>query len=605
MKQKLILLGFLCQLFVFYFCTNVMANEIRRQVLGIFTSIGQNTIEYVGAPCIYNFSQSSKERRRCCVLNTQSQEREDGGSTLEFEDDINYLRSLDPKNWKSQDHYAVLGLRTVRNKATEQDIKNAYRQKVLRHHPDKRKGQGDEVRDEDDYFTCITKAWEILGDKVKRRSYDSVDPEIDDSIPPNNEHTRVNFYKVLREAFERNAYWSEVQPVPNLGDKKSTRAEVNHFYSFWYNFQSWREFSYLDEEEKEKGLEREVRRWIDKQNKTMRLKRKKEEMARIRSLVDLAYNMDERVMKFKKEDKEKKTAARNARKNEILQRKKEEEQAAALAEEQKRIEKQMAEEEERAKREALKAERDALKRALKKEKKRIRDICKENNYFTKEQNEIVAHMTGLERICELFGTEELKVLHKRLQISGREAFLQILQETEKKIEAERQQVLEQQQKNSSPNTSQKDLSPPWPTEQIQLLTKAVNLFPAGTYQRWEQVANFVNQHASGIQRSPKEVLLKAKDLQNSYFRNSKGNASKVTLNGPSTKGEENTETPDRPWTNLEQQQLEIGLKTNPVTTQDRWDKIAACVPTRSKRECMKRYKELAELIRARRGCNDQ
>lgn len=582
-----------------------MANEIRNTQICFTVSIGQITIEYVGAPCIYNFRQSLKERRRSCVLNNQSQEREDGGSTLEFEDDIYYLRSLDPKNWKSQDHYAVLGLRTVRNKATEQDIKNAYRQKVLRHHPDKRKSQGDEVRDEDDYFTCITKAWEILGDKVKRRSYDSVDPEIYDSIPPNNEHTRINFYKVLGEAFERNAYWSEVQPVPSLGDKKSTRAEVNHFYSFWYNFQSWREFSYLDEEEKEKGLEREVRRWIDKQNKTMRLKRKKEEMARIRNLVDLAYNMDERVMKFKKEDKEKKTAARNARKNEILQKKKEEEKAAALAEEQKRIEKQIAEEEERAKREALKAERDALKRALKKEKKRVRDICKENNYFTKEQNEIVAHMTGLERICEIFGTEELKILYKRLQISGREAFLQILQETDKKIEAERQQVLEKQQKNSSPNTSQKDLSPPWPTEQIQLLTKAVNLFPAGTYQRWEQVANFVNQHASDIQRSPKEVLLKAKDLQNSYFRNSKGNGSKLTLNGPSTKSEENTETPDRPWTNLEQQQLEIGLKTYPVTTQDRWDKISACVPTRSKRECMKRYKEIAELIRARRGCNDQ
>lgn len=60
----------------------------------------------------------------------------------------------------------------------------------------------------------------------------------------------------------------------------------------------------------------------------MRLKRKKEEMTRIRSLVDLAYNMDERVIKFKKEDKEKKMAARNARKNEILQKKQEEEKVS-------------------------------------------------------------------------------------------------------------------------------------------------------------------------------------------------------------------------------------------------------------------------------------
>lgn len=38
---------------------------------------------------------------------------------------------------------------------------------VLQHHPDKRKAKGEEVITDDDYFTCITKAYEILGRLTK------------------------------------------------------------------------------------------------------------------------------------------------------------------------------------------------------------------------------------------------------------------------------------------------------------------------------------------------------------------------------------------------------------------------------------------------------
>lgn len=47
--------------------------------------------------------------------------------------------------------------------ATDDDIKRAYRKIVLKHHPDKRKAQGETVDSENDYFTCITKAYEMLG----------------------------------------------------------------------------------------------------------------------------------------------------------------------------------------------------------------------------------------------------------------------------------------------------------------------------------------------------------------------------------------------------------------------------------------------------------
>lgn len=43
--------------------------------------------------------------------------------------------------------------------------------------------------------------------------------------------------------------------MPDLGSDDSTRDQVDEFYSFWYSFDSWREYSYLDEEDKEKGSE--------------------------------------------------------------------------------------------------------------------------------------------------------------------------------------------------------------------------------------------------------------------------------------------------------------------------------------------------------------
>lgn len=52
-------------------------------------------------------------------------EEEEDFSKYKFEDDILYLRSLDPKEWKEQDHYAVLGIKDLRHRATEDVIKRA------------------------------------------------------------------------------------------------------------------------------------------------------------------------------------------------------------------------------------------------------------------------------------------------------------------------------------------------------------------------------------------------------------------------------------------------------------------------------------------------
>ncbi|KAA0193440.1 hypothetical protein HAZT_HAZT002051, partial [Hyalella azteca] len=167
---------------------------------------------------------------------------------------------------------------------------------VLKHHPDKRRGAGEDVRDGDDYFTNITKAYEILGDPIKRRSYDSIDPEFDNKVPSDKPINKEKFFEVFGPVFERNSRWSQRKHVPQLGTPQDSKEKVDDFYDFWYNFDSWREFSYLDEEDKEKGEDRDERRWIEKQNKAERAVRRKEENTRIRKLVDNAYKLDPRVI---------------------------------------------------------------------------------------------------------------------------------------------------------------------------------------------------------------------------------------------------------------------------------------------------------------------
>jgi len=59
------------------------------------------------------------------ISESSDEEEEEDFSQYQFEDDLEYLRSLDPRDWKDQDHYAVLGLKNLRHRATEDVIKRA------------------------------------------------------------------------------------------------------------------------------------------------------------------------------------------------------------------------------------------------------------------------------------------------------------------------------------------------------------------------------------------------------------------------------------------------------------------------------------------------
>ena len=63
-----------------------------------------------------------------------------------------------------RDYYEVLG---VQREASPEDVKRAYRQAALRHHPDRSREPGAEER-----FKEAAEAYEVLADTEKRRRYD-------------------------------------------------------------------------------------------------------------------------------------------------------------------------------------------------------------------------------------------------------------------------------------------------------------------------------------------------------------------------------------------------------------------------------------------------
>ncbi|GFQ83792.1 dnaJ homolog subfamily C member 2 [Trichonephila clavata] len=559
----------------------------------------------------------------CSLGNTEENEDEDESSEyIKPEEDLNYIRNLDPKVWKKQDHYAVLGLKEKRFLATDSELKKAYHRKVLLHHPDKRRNAGENIKDLDhDYFTCITKAYEILGNSTKRQSYDSVDPEFDDIVPLVNNHSKENFYEVFGPIFELNSRWSIKKPVPLLGKDDSTVDKVDAFYSFWYNFDSWREFSYLDEEEKEKGENREERRWIEKQNKIARQKRKKDEMARIRQLVDNAYTCDPRIIKFKEEEKQRKLAQKKAKEEAARQKIEEDKRRKqeALEEEQRKKEREM--EEAKLKREKEKKEKETLKKQQKREKKLLQQICEKNNYFASDEETKILHLKEVDKLCNLLSLQKLQDLNAALQkednSNKKNVFLEEVESLKKQMEMEKEQLIASAQRSASNTDDKKTYQKPWSPADLQLLVKGVNLFPAGTNNRWEVIVAFMAQHStSNVKRTAKEVLAKAKDLQKrsgglreeinkSAYETLEKNQKQVPIavkdQSAPTERFDGPEDNQNAWTTEEQQLLEQALKTYPNNTPERWEKIAACVPGRDKKDCIKRYKDLVEMVKAKKA----
>ncbi|KAF2473519.1 zuotin [Lindgomyces ingoldianus] len=352
----------------------------------------------------------SEDDRIQAQVNVKKVEDDDAGEISELEDPLMLQREA--KDWKGQDHYAVLGISKYRYKATEDQIKRAHRKKVLKHHPDKKAAAG-EAQD-DQFFKCIQKATEVLLDPVRRRQFDSVDEGADVEPPTKKETQKGNFYKLWGKVFESEGRFSKVQPVPKLGNEKSTKEEVEHFYNFWYNFDSWRTFEYLDEDVPDDNENRDQKRHVERKNQNARRKKKTEDTARLRKLVDDALALDERIKKFRQ--------AEHAQKNKRrLEKEAEQKRLAEEAAKQKELEAQakaQKEAAEKADRADAKKAKEAAKNAAKKNKRVVRAAVKEANYFHSggdaPPSQIDQALNDVDHIITKIDNEELADLTSKL-----------------------------------------------------------------------------------------------------------------------------------------------------------------------------------------------
>uniref|UniRef100_A0A2P2KCS3 Uncharacterized protein MANES_15G172900 n=1 Tax=Rhizophora mucronata TaxID=61149 RepID=A0A2P2KCS3_RHIMU len=555
---------------------------------------------------------------------------------------------------KQQDHYALLGLSHLRYLATEEQIRKSYREVALKYHPDKqsaillaeeteaaKQAKKDEI---ESHFKSIQEAYEVLIDPLKRRIYDSSD-EFDDDVP--SDCTPQDFFKVFGPAFLRNGRWSVNQPVPSLGNDNTSLEEVDSFYNFWYSFKSWREFPHADEFDLEQAESRDHRRWMERQNAKLSEKARKEEYARMRTLVDNAYRRDPRILRRKEEEKAEKQRKKEAK---LLAKKLQEEEAARRAEE----ERQRKEEEERHTAEAAlqhKKAKEKGKKLMRKERTRLRTlsvpVLSQHLFGLSEDN--------VEKLCMSLDMEQLRKICDNMEGNIVIEQAKVLRDAcgsdyDSKSHQEDEKHKMQQNGSAESNgnvllSSFEKKERPWGKEEIVLLRKGTQKYPKGTSRRWEVISEYVGTGRSveEILKATKTVLLQKPDNAKAFDSFLEKRKPTQSIASPlSTKEEiQGVSTPHGPdsslikadksdgssgrttnnqdpsdavaanelsssseqdlWTAVQERALVQALKTFPKETSQRWERVAAAVPGKSVNQCKKKFALLKENFRSKKN----
>lgn len=120
----------------------------------------------------------------------------------------------------------------------------------------------------------------------------------------------------------------------------------------------------------------------------------------------------------------------------------------------------------------------------------------------------------------------------------------------------------------------------------------------------ETMASETRHRRRKIVKAPETALLATKEVPEEKGRGRRqkdfDNTEQEEESDDESRRREKSRAPEELWTQNQQKLLEMALQQYPKGTSDRWDKIAKCVPGKSKEECIARYKLLVELVQKKK-----
>ncbi|CAG9860022.1 unnamed protein product [Phyllotreta striolata] len=247
-------------------------------------------------------------------------------------------------------HYEVL---EVSRDADEAEIKTAYRKLALKWHPDKNLDNVDFAKEQ---FQIVQQAYDVLSDRQERAWYDNHREQIirgassefeDKSLDVFQYFTATcfkgynddedGFYTVYRDIFEKLAKEDmefmddkeEFCNIPSFGYSESSPENVSEFYAYWLNYSTKKSYVWLDPYDIKDIRDRRYIKMVEKENKKIRQKARKERNDEIRALAAFVRKRDKRVVQQKKLQEQK--LLENKMKRESLNKQKRLERQRELA----------------------------------------------------------------------------------------------------------------------------------------------------------------------------------------------------------------------------------------------------------------------------------